>query len=163
MGAIPENSGGPLCVTGVQAPAAVDIRAHPAHTFSQQVSIADPCGGGRPYGHHPVAIAFFGEHRCTSASSTKRGISGQLHRACEQRPRPTARGRPQAPLRTTTEGAPVPVPQSGDRPLQGRIRRLRRHRPPVWLLDVPLKRDQPASVTDGTEAKPSFALAGRRR
>ena len=26
-----------------------------------------PAGGGGPYGHHPVAIAFFGERRCTAA------------------------------------------------------------------------------------------------
>ena len=32
----------------------------PSHTFWQKVSIADPCVGGGPYGHHPVAIAFPG-------------------------------------------------------------------------------------------------------
>ena len=29
----------------------------PSHTLVQQASIADPRGGGGPYGHHPVAIA----------------------------------------------------------------------------------------------------------
>ena len=32
----------------------------PSHTFVQKFSIADPCAGGGPYGHHPVAIAFLG-------------------------------------------------------------------------------------------------------
>ena len=45
---------------GVRASATVDIRAFPSHAFLQQVTIADPCGGGGPYGHHPVAIAFPG-------------------------------------------------------------------------------------------------------
>ena len=304
-------------VTGVQAPATVDIRVFTFHTFSQQVSIADPCGGGGPYGHHPVAIAFSGSivahllrrrsggcrhldrilpavkgteirSNATRGSARQRthaidfldrilgllrhndvrvvariwvkgigsrfdatsvytssiqGICGYFehylthsnasgvciadsrnkfknvnvsHSIFTQKFSPAARryqplvelptfghsenhaglqicdivcsallypiacfayctghvnnvhvepraGRPQASLRTTTEGAPVPIPQSGDWPLQGRIRRLRRHRTPVRFLDVPLKRNQPAGAAASTQAKPSLALARRRR
>ena len=62
MDTIPEGSNG-LCsphVTGVQAPATVDIRVFPSQTLAQQTSIAYLRGSGGPYGLHPAAIAIPG-------------------------------------------------------------------------------------------------------
>ena len=45
--------------TGRRAFTALDLQVDCSHTVLRNTDCR-PCGGGRPYGHHPVAIAFSG-------------------------------------------------------------------------------------------------------
>ena len=61
-GLVTATSPGTLGGAAGQAHTVLDIRVVPSDTHPQKFSTADPRVGGRPYGHHPVAIAFSGGH-----------------------------------------------------------------------------------------------------